>query len=257
MLRFIVTSRCMEFIGEGDCFSNSVGSLDSRSGRLKFLGFDHRKRLFYITDRIRGWEFRTFKVPNIAKWHRKAREGQTSMLRIVDSYVGGEILTAVVMMNTVFWDITACIPLKVKWRFGGTYASIFRVEDETSMKAGTKQSSALCISLWFLPQLILRPWRLKMEAICSSETSIDFQRTPRRFNPEGSTLQFLYYLPVLFLQRKLMYRRMRWEGDHDLWVGKGFEGDTVPAFTSQDCFQWRWVIAWPRYERDTFQIEML
>jgi hypothetical protein len=36
-------------------------------------------------------------------------------------YVGSEVLTAVVMNSTVFWDITPCSPLKVNQRFGGTY----------------------------------------------------------------------------------------------------------------------------------------
>jgi hypothetical protein len=32
-----------------------------------------------------------------------------------------EVLTAVVISSTVFWDITPCNPLKVNGRFGGTY----------------------------------------------------------------------------------------------------------------------------------------
>jgi hypothetical protein len=36
-------------------------------------------------------------------------------------YVGFEVLTAVVMENTVLWDITPCSPLKVNRRFGGAY----------------------------------------------------------------------------------------------------------------------------------------
>jgi hypothetical protein len=35
--------------------------------------------------------------------------------------VGSEVLTAVVMKTSVFWDITPCSPLKVNGRFGGTY----------------------------------------------------------------------------------------------------------------------------------------
>jgi hypothetical protein len=35
--------------------------------------------------------------------------------------VGVEVLTAVVMKGTIFWDITPCSPLKVNRRFGGTY----------------------------------------------------------------------------------------------------------------------------------------
>jgi hypothetical protein len=35
--------------------------------------------------------------------------------------VGFEVLTVVVMKNTIFWDITPCSPLKVNRRVGGTY----------------------------------------------------------------------------------------------------------------------------------------
>jgi hypothetical protein len=35
--------------------------------------------------------------------------------------VGFEVLTAVVMKSTVFWDITPCSPLSGNRRFGGTY----------------------------------------------------------------------------------------------------------------------------------------
>jgi hypothetical protein len=34
---------------------------------------------------------------------------------------GFELLTAVVMKSTIFWDITPCSPLSVNRRFGGTY----------------------------------------------------------------------------------------------------------------------------------------
>jgi hypothetical protein len=37
------------------------------------------------------------------------------------TYVGFEVLTAVVMKSTVFWDITPCNRLRVIRRFGGTY----------------------------------------------------------------------------------------------------------------------------------------
>jgi hypothetical protein len=35
--------------------------------------------------------------------------------------VGFEVLTAVVMKSTIFWDITPCSPLSVNQRFGVTY----------------------------------------------------------------------------------------------------------------------------------------
>jgi hypothetical protein len=34
-------------------------------------------------------------------------------------YLGSEVLTAVVLMISVLWDITRCSPLKVNRRFGG------------------------------------------------------------------------------------------------------------------------------------------
>jgi hypothetical protein len=44
------------------------------------------------------------------------------MLRISTiTYVVFEVLTAVVMKSTNFWDITPCSPLSVNRRFGGTY----------------------------------------------------------------------------------------------------------------------------------------
>jgi hypothetical protein len=36
-------------------------------------------------------------------------------------FAGFEVLTAVVMNSTIFWDITPCSPLRVNRRFGGTY----------------------------------------------------------------------------------------------------------------------------------------
>jgi hypothetical protein len=35
--------------------------------------------------------------------------------------VGSEVLTAVVIKSAISWDIKPCSPLKVNWRFGGTY----------------------------------------------------------------------------------------------------------------------------------------
>jgi hypothetical protein len=36
-------------------------------------------------------------------------------------FVGFEVLTAVIMKSTIFWDITPCSLLRVNRRFGGTY----------------------------------------------------------------------------------------------------------------------------------------
>jgi hypothetical protein len=57
------------------------------------------------------------------------------------------------MKSTILWDITPCSPLKVNRRF---LLGIFST--------------------------------LKMEAMCSSEMSVDFQQATRRHAPEDSTL---------------------------------------------------------------------
>jgi hypothetical protein len=92
-----------------------------------------------------------------------------------------EVLTAVVMKISIFWDITPCRPLKVNRRFWGTCRLHLYVE------------SCLAYSL-----------TLKTEAMCSSETSADFQRTTRRYIPEGRTLHlndfWILYIVPIFLQ---------------------------------------------------------
>jgi hypothetical protein len=67
--------------------------------------------------------------------------------------------------NAVFWDITLCSPLKVNGRFGRTYhldLQARRIGQETDKhEASIRQS----------------------KAICSSETSVDFELTTRRYMP--------------------------------------------------------------------------
>jgi hypothetical protein len=70
-----------------------------------------------------------------------AKENDTDM-ELYTEYVGSEVLTAVVMNSTIFWDITRCSLLRVN-----------------------------LLLRWFLAQLIFST--LKLEAICSSETSVD------------------------------------------------------------------------------------
>jgi hypothetical protein len=41
--------------------------------------------------------------------------------KVDNHYARLEVLTAVVLNNTIFWDITPCSPLKVNRSFGGTY----------------------------------------------------------------------------------------------------------------------------------------
>jgi hypothetical protein len=56
-----------------------------------------------------------------------------------------EVLTAVVMMNSVFWDIVPCNPVNVNLRFGKTFGLILSFKSKTSKnkdEVGSKPSSA-------------------------------------------------------------------------------------------------------------------
>jgi hypothetical protein len=93
-------------------------------------------------------------------------------------HTGFEIHTAVAMNSLIFWDIKSCSPFNVNWRFGETYRLYFQ---------GRKISQARNIFNCFtLDSSLAYSSDLKMEATCSSETSVDFQRTTRRYIPEDN-----------------------------------------------------------------------
>jgi hypothetical protein len=93
----------------------------------------------------------------------------------MQSYVGFEVLTAAVMKSTIFWDITPpCSPLRA------------------GPKNTLSKNPALLATCWFIAQLIFLT--LQMEAICSSETSIDTQQTTLHYIPEDGTLHIQSYI---------------------------------------------------------------
>jgi hypothetical protein len=68
-------------------------------------------------------------------------------------------------------------------------ASILRGEEISS--ARNQRASWHLLSRWFLAELISST--LKMEAICSSETSVETQRPTRRYILEVGTLQLVLF----------------------------------------------------------------
>jgi hypothetical protein len=78
------------------------------------------------------------------------------------------------MKSIIFWDMTSCSPLSFNRRFGGTY----RLD-----------LLATCLFAGFAEPISST---LKVEAICSSETTVETQRTTRHHIPEDDTLQFIY-----------------------------------------------------------------
>jgi hypothetical protein len=77
-----------------------------------------------------------------ATMNQRARSQITEEIRDV----GFEVLTAVVMKSSIFWDITPRSPLRVNRHFGGTCRLQFQVRRishaRNQREAGSKQSSA-------------------------------------------------------------------------------------------------------------------
>jgi hypothetical protein len=62
------------------------------------------------------------------RWARRSHSSASSwslqnedhLVRIFNVFVGFEVLTAVVINGSIFWEIMSCCLLRVNWRFGGT-----------------------------------------------------------------------------------------------------------------------------------------
>jgi hypothetical protein len=83
------------------------------------------------------------------------------------------------MKSIIFWDMTPCSPLSFNRRFGGSYRLHLQGRRnrfiKTSKQAGGKQNEPISLTL-------------KIEAICSSETSVETERNTWRHIPEDDTL---------------------------------------------------------------------
>jgi hypothetical protein len=62
-------------------------------------------------------------------------------------YVGFEVLTAVTMKNSIFWDITPHSPVKVDRRFGGTYCLRLQGRRVSEARNQHKDLFAVCFIL--------------------------------------------------------------------------------------------------------------
>jgi hypothetical protein len=94
--------------------------------------------------------------------------------------VGFDVLTAVVMKSSIFWDITPCNPLRINRRFGGTCRLHIQ---------GRMWQAELCFPPAFtLVSCLACSLTLKTEVTCSSKTSVDFKWTTWLYIPEDRTL---------------------------------------------------------------------
>jgi hypothetical protein len=94
---------------------------------------------------------------------------------------GFEVLTAMVMTITIFWDS----PFKINWRLGGIYR--LNIQGRISRAKFQRESRWQATSFTLVSYSAYLT--LKVEPICSSETSVDFQRTTLRYIQEDSTLR--------------------------------------------------------------------
>jgi hypothetical protein len=85
----------------------------------------------------------------------------------------------------IFWNIMPCSPLKVNRRFGGPCSVHLQgrriSQGRNQHEAGSKQSVPEEVSFKAYSLILM------MEVTCSSETSVDFQLTTRRYIPEDSS----------------------------------------------------------------------
>jgi hypothetical protein len=116
-------------------------------------------------------------------------------------FCGGIIRLSLYLTCTTFWEVDSFpvirwssvefeISQRWLWRVSssGTWRRVVRCVNRRF--GGTYRLHIQCLShllaCWFLAEFISST--LKMEAICSSETSVDTQRITRRYIPEDDTL---------------------------------------------------------------------
>jgi hypothetical protein len=108
-----------------------------------------------------------------------------------------EVLTALVVNNTVFWYITPCSRLKISRSFGG----ICRLHLQ-GRRINRARNQPCFPPAFTLVSCSFHIYTLKMKATCSTETLADFQRTTRRYTTDDSTLHLhaiRFCLPRLFI----------------------------------------------------------
>jgi hypothetical protein len=103
-----------------------------------------------------------------------------------------DVPIAVVMLSSIFWNVTPCRPLKVNGRF----------ERVMSPLGGWQEKFSLSLA-FTLVSCLAYFWTLKLEATCFFETPFNFRQTTRIFIPEDR------------IRRKIKYFKMN--GNKNVW----------------------------------------
>jgi hypothetical protein len=123
-------------------------------------------------------------------------------IQIVESliFIGFEVLTAVIMFSSIFWDIALWILLKVSWHFCGTC--------RLHLKSWRSQVSIFtCFMLGFS---VAYSSTLKIEATWSSVTSSDFRGTTRRRIQELELfINFCHFFKLFYCANQYVSHSLR------------------------------------------------
>jgi hypothetical protein len=118
-------------------------------------------------------------------WHRfpwpSSVFKQMLRYRILGSHTGG-------YNSSIFWYIKLVSLLKLNRRIGGICCFHFQGRIISQKPAFLKQITELLATCFTLISCLAYSLTLKKEAICVSETLLDFQWTTRRYIPEHRTL---------------------------------------------------------------------
>jgi hypothetical protein len=95
-----------------------------------------------------------------------------SLFKTFHCCVGIYVLTVVNVKNFIFWHVTPCSPLRVNWRFGEKYLQTINPCEEGNRLWST------------LVPCLASSLNMMIEGTYSSETSVDLQRTTRRYITE-------------------------------------------------------------------------
>jgi hypothetical protein len=87
------------------------------------------------------------------------------------------------LKSTSFWRITPCVSLNVNLRFGETLR--LHLQSRGIRQARNQRENRLKAEARFAYSSTL-----KMETMCSSKMSVDFQLITRRYIPEENTLDY-------------------------------------------------------------------
>jgi hypothetical protein len=136
--------------------------------------------------------------------------------------------------STIFCDITPCSPLRINQRFGGKYRLHLQGRKISQARNQHESRCQAChlLACWFAEPISST---LNMEAICSSETLVETQRTTWRHIPDDDTLHYILNLTnfssSVIQDRSVEPKSSSLKPVTDQWLASGW-------------MTWVWFLAW-------------